>query len=190
MELLFPTAEQHLTSFISCLSDYGLKETNQHNTNGWFKLKSFRTCAEVVVLLKQTTNLEWKDVEKTLIRQNGDYFAKLNVLFKLEKNGRVQVTDLEEAEKHAKSIDTLRSFLEKLHKEGYVTPMPAHNLPCIQLREMSKVKNELYDTIKIVNKNFWLEKTAPIASILGDEVVIIDASARARANTEKGIIEV
>ena len=181
LTLLFPTAEQHLSSFVSFLSDFGVKELDKHNTKGWFKANGFRTCAEVVNCLKLMTNLEWKETEKALIQLNGSSFGKLGILLKLERNGLVNTKDLEEAERLANDRESVRFFLKNLHETGYVTPrMPTLDLPCIQLKELNEVRKEIYNTMRAENERFWLEKMviaiAPKEPATSDKIAIIDVS--------------
>lgn len=134
------------------------------------------------------TNLELKETERALIQRNGSNFEKLAILFKLKKNGQVQIADLETLERLANNRESIRSFLESLHKAGYTTPMPTHDLPCIQLRELDDVRNELDATIKADNERFWLEEptTGPIKLPTGGKIVIVDVSNVACDNVPKG----
>lgn len=187
-ELLFPIAEQYLDSFASCLVDLGVKEFHEHNTKGWYQTRGFRTCKEVVERLKLMTQVELKETEKALMQRNGSSFAKLAVLLKFEKNSQVQMTDLDSAETLVNNRENVRSFLESLHKEGYITPIPTHDLPCIQVRELDDVRNELYTTMKADNERFWLEEptTEPRELQKGDKIVIVDVSNVAFDNVPKG----
>jgi hypothetical protein len=191
LTLLFPTAEQYLSSFVSFLSDFGTKEVDKHNTKGWFKSNSFRTCAEVVNCLRLMTNLEWKETEKALIQLNGSSFGKLEILLKLEKDGLVNTKDLEEAGRFANDREGIRSFLRNLHEGGYITPrMPTLDLPCIQRKELDEVRKEIYNTMKAENERFWLERMvitdASRRPITNDKIAIIDVSNVAFDNVPKG----
>ena len=155
--LLFPAAaEKCLNSIAFCLIDYGMTEFEYHTTKEWRTIRGFRTCAEVMEHLKLITHDGFHEAEEALLQRNGLNFAKLAILKTLMENGRIQTLELENIERPIINED-LHPFLESLHKAGYITPIPTSQLPCVQVKELKDVRDELYRKIKADNEIFWLE---------------------------------